>query len=149
MKYKMLAAIVVIAAAFGSGAGAKQYVDYAPEKGVWNITAIEVDPNHVDDYLTGLRKTQEPLFKILKAHGLVDDWKYLIRNGYNKGTPNVLIELHFVSMTALEPNQAQDEAIEKEVFAKLPDAEGRKAVAEYEKYRTFVDDGLWTENKIK
>ena len=37
----------------GGVAMAKQYTDYMPQKGIWEITAVEVDPNHVDDYLTG------------------------------------------------------------------------------------------------
>ena len=72
---------------------AKQYTDYTPQKGVWEINAIEVDPNHVDDYLTGLRKSQVPGFEVMKAHGVIDSYKFLIRNGYNKGAPSVLIML--------------------------------------------------------
>jgi hypothetical protein len=100
----------------------KQYTDYMPQKGVWEVNAIEVDPNHVDDYLTGLRKSQVPGFEVMKAHGIIDSYKFLVRNGYNKGAPSVLIMTHFIS-----------------------EEDGKIAVAGYEKYRTFIDDGLWSE----
>jgi hypothetical protein len=45
---------------------AEPYVDYTPKKGVWQITAVEVDPNHIDEYLTGLRRSQVSGFEVLK-----------------------------------------------------------------------------------
>ena len=42
-----LAAVMLAA----TPAAAKPYVDYTPQKGYWDINAVEVDPNHVDDYL--------------------------------------------------------------------------------------------------
>lgn len=141
-------ALGVIAAAVclvGPAAMAKEYKDYSPEKGVWEINAIEVDPNHVDDYLTGLRKSQVPAFEIMKKHGIIDAYRFVVRNGYSKGAPNVLIQVHYTSMAVLEPDQARDQMIEKEILAKFSEEEGKVAVAGYEKYRQFVDDGLWTE----
>ena len=124
---------------------AKQYVDYMPQKGVWEINAIDVDPNHVDEYLTGLRRSQVPGFEVMKAHGIIDSYKFLVRNGYTKGGPSVLIRTHFTSAAMLEPDQARDQMIEKEILAKFSEADGKAAVAGYEKYRTFIDDGLWSE----
>lgn len=129
----------------GTVAIAKQYKDYTPEKGVWEINAIEVDPNHVDDYLTGLRKSQVPGFEVMKRHGIIDQYHYVVRNGYSKGSPNVLIETHFTSVAMLAPDEARDTMIEKEIRANFSEEAGKIAVAGYEKYRQFVDDGLWTE----
>lgn len=129
----------------GGVAVAKQYVDYVPQKGVWEINAVEVDPNHVDEYLTGLRKSQVPGFEVMKRRGIMDSYKFLVRNGYSKGSPNVLIFTHLTSAAMLEPDQARDESIEKEVLATFSDEQGKAAVAGYEKYRQFLDDGLWSE----
>ena len=138
------AASVAGAAVLGSvPAGAEPYVDYTPQKGYWSINAIEVDPNHVDDYLSGLRRTQIPALEVLKARGVVDDYKFMVRNGYVKGSPNVLIMTHSPSAATLDPDQVRDQAIEKEQFARVSKAEGDKAVAGYEKYRTFIDQGDW------
>ncbi|MBN8849276.1 MULTISPECIES: hypothetical protein [unclassified Sphingomonas] len=128
-----------------STAGAKQWVDYSPTKGFWDINAIEVDPNHVDDYLTGLKRTQVPVFEALKKRGLVDDYRFLVRNGYTKNSPSVVIMAHFTNAAALEPNRARDEAIEKEIVAGLSENDAKAAVAGYEKYRTFIDDALYNE----
>jgi hypothetical protein len=134
------------AALLGSSAAlAKQYVDYAPEKGVWEINAIEVDPNHVDDYLTGLRKSQVPGFEVLKRHGIIDDYRFVVRNGYNKGAPNVLIETHYPSIAMVAPDKARDQMVEKEIYATFSEEAGKVAVAGYEKYRQFIDDGFWSE----
>jgi len=133
--------------AFGSAtvSSAKMYVDYTPEKGVWEINAVEVDPNHVDDYLAGLRHTQIPLFEILKKRALIDDYRIVIRNGYTKGSPNVLIETHLPSIALLAPDKARDEALDKEMMAILPEEQGKAAIANYEKYRQFLDDSFWSE----
>lgn len=130
---------------FGGVAIAKQYVDYTPQKGFWEINAIEVDPNHIDEYLTGLRKSQVPGFEVLKKRGLMDSYKFLVRTGYAKGSPNVLIMTHVSSAALLDPDKARDEAVEKEILATFSEEEGKVAVAGYEKYRQFLDDGLWTE----
>lgn len=131
-----------------SGAISKQWVDYSPTKGFWEINAIECDPNHVDDYLTGLRRTQASVFEALKRRGLVDDYKFLVRNGYVKNSPSVVIMAHFTSAAALEPDKARDEAIEKEITAGMTEADGKAAVAGYEKYRTFIDDATYQEVKF-
>ena len=126
-------------------ASAEPYVDYNPESGVWDINAIDVDPNHVDDYLVGLKKSQMPYFEILKKRGLIDAYKFVVRNGYVKNSPSVLIMVHYTSLAALAPDKARDMAIQKEVLAGFSKEQGDAAVAGYEKYRTFLDNGQWTE----
>jgi hypothetical protein len=141
----LMGAAAFAALASASAASAKMYVDYTPERGAWEINAVEVDPNHIDDYMVGLRRTQIPLFDILKKHALIDDYKVVIRNGYTKGSPNVLIETHIPSLALLEPDKARDEALDKEMLATLPEEQGKAAIAGYEKYRQFLDDAYWSE----
>ncbi len=121
------------------------YVDYTPQKGFWQVNAVEVDPNHIDDYLTGLRKSQVTGFEILKKRGLIDDYKFMVRQGYVKGSPNVLIMTHSPTNAVLDADKARDQAIDKEIFAAFSKEAGDKAVAGYEKYRTFIDDASWTD----
>lgn len=141
----MTAALGALALCAATTARAEQYVDYTPETGVWDINAIDVDPNHIDDYLVGLKKSQVPFFEILKKRGMIDAYKFVVRNGYAKNSPSVLIMVHYTSMAALAPDKARDMAIDKEVRAGFSKAQGEAAVAGYEKYRTFIDDGQWTE----
>lgn len=141
----LFGALLASALCAGTASVAKPYVDYAPGKGMWNIVAIEVDPNHIDEYLVGLRKSQVPAFEVMKKHGIIDDYRFVVRNGYSKGSPNVLIETHLTSAAMLEPDKARDQMIEKEINAAFSEEQSKAAVAGYEKYRRFLDDGMWTE----
>src|SRR4029078_6379285 len=115
MQKLVLTALGAAAIAFASTAvTAKPYVDYTPQKGYWDINAIEVDPNHIDDYLVGLRKSLIPTFETLKKHGVIDDYQFMTRNGYTKGSPNVLILTHSPSLGSLDPNKERDHAIERQ-----------------------------------
>jgi len=145
---KAICTAAAISALLSTHAFAKQYVDYTPLKGVWDINAIDVDPNHIDEYLTGLGRTQIPVLEILKKHGMIDDYRILTKVGYTKGYPSVLIKVHYVSSAMLEPDQARDEMIDREITANLSEADGKAAVAVYEKYRQFLDDSLWGEIKM-
>jgi hypothetical protein len=146
MKTIVLTALGAASIAFASvPATAKQYVDYTPQKGFWDINAVEVDPNHIDEYLTGLRASLIPTFETLKKHGVIDDYKFLSRNGYNKGSPNVLIMTHSASNSVQDANKERDQAIDREIEAGFTKAQNDAAIAGYEKYRTFVGDDQWTE----
>lgn len=144
MKNIVLSAVGALAVAFVSVPSiAEPYVDYVPQKGHWTINAVEVDPNHVDDYLTGLRSSQVSAFEVLKRRGLIDDYRFMVRNGYVKGMPNVIIMSHVPNSALEDPDQARDQAVEKEIYSAFSKEKGDAAVRGYEKYRTFVDNGNW------
>lgn len=145
MKMSTLSALGAAAIALTTtSVSAEPYVDYTPQKGYWDINAVEVDPNHVDDYLTGLRRSLIPTFEILKRRGLIDDYKFMSRNGYVKGSPNVLIMTHSRTTAVLDADKARDQAIDKEIEAAFSEEQSKAAVAGYEKYRTFIDNAQWT-----
>lgn len=144
-----LAALGAASIAFASvPAVAKQYVDYTPQKGYWDITAVEVDTNHIDDYLTGLSKSLIPTFEVLKKRGVIDEYKFMSRIGYAKGSPNVLIMTHSKSTGVIDADRDRDLAIEAEINAAFSEAQSDAAVAEYEKYRTFVGNSQWVDIKM-
>lgn len=143
MKHVLLGALGAAVVCVSTPVFAEPYVDYTPQKGYWTINAIEVDPNHVDDYLTGLRSSQVSAFNVLKRRGLIDDYRFMVRTGYVKGSPNVLIMTHVPSSALDDPDQARDQAVEKEIYAAFSKEKGEAAVRGYEKYRTFVDTGNW------
>ncbi len=136
-------ATLALAAVVTVPAQAEMYKDYTPQKGAWSVQAIEVDPSHVDDYLTGIRKSLIVSFDILKKRGLIDDYWVLSRAGYSRDRPNVLIGVHYPSLAALEPDKARDQALEKEIFAVFSKEMGDKAVKGYEAYRKFLDDAFY------
>ena len=150
MKTIILAALGAASIAFASApATAKQYVDYTPQKGYWDVNAVEVDPNHIDDYLTGLSKSLIPTYETLKKRGLIDDYKFMVRSGYVKGSPNVLLMTHSKSYGVLDADQARDQAIDKEIEALFTKEQNDAAIAGYEKYRTFIDNAQWTDIVMK
>src|ERR1041384_1032478 len=103
MRRTVLAAFGAVAICVASSPGLSEpYVEYTPQNGYWDINAIEVDPNHIDDYLVGLRQSQVSAFEVLKSRGLIDSYKFMVRNGYVKGSPNVLIMTHSRSIGTLE-----------------------------------------------
>ena len=150
MKAIILTALGAASIAFASApATAKQYVDYTPQKGYWDVNAVEVDPNHIDDYLTGLSKSLIPTYETLKKRGLIDDYKFMVRSGYVKGSPNVLLMTHSKSYGVLDADQARDQAIDKEIEALFTKEQNDAAIAGYEKYRTFIDNAQWTDIVMK
>lgn len=149
MKTIVLAALGAASIAFASApAAAKPYVDYTPQKGYWDVNAVEVDPNHVDDYLTGLSKSLIPTYETLKKRGLIDDYKFMVRTGYVKGSPNVLLMTHSKSFGVIDADQARDQAIDKEIEALFTKEQNDAAIAGYEKYRTFIDNAQWIDVKM-
>lgn len=149
MKTFVWTALGASAIAFaGVPAAAKPYVDYTPQKGYWDITAVEVDTNHVDDYLTGLSKSLIPTFEVLKKRGIIDEYKFMSRIGYAKGSPNVLIMTHSKSTGVMDADRERDQAIDAEINAAFSEAQSDAAVAEYEKYRTFNGNSQWIDIKM-
>ena len=142
------AAGALTVACVSTPSAAEPYVDYTPQKGYWTINAVEVDPNHVDDYLTGLSKSLIPTYETLKKRGLIDDYKFMVRSGYVKGSPNVLLMTHSKSYGVLDADQARDQAIDKEIEALFTKEQNDAAIAGYEKYRTFIDNAQWTDIKM-
>ena len=83
------------------------------------------------------------VFEVLKRRGLIDDYRFLVRNGYVKGGPNVLIMTHSPSTALIDPEQGRDQAVQKEIYQAFSKEKGEAAVRGYEKYRTFIDTGDW------
>lgn len=137
----MTAALAVMAA---GAAKAEIYKDWTPQKGGWQVTEIHVDSNHIDDYLTGLKTTWVTGNEISKKHGVIDDYRVLLRiDPAGKGA-NVLLELHYPTLAMLDPDMARDKAIEKEGYEAVSKDKGKEMVAGYEKYRSFVGDGVYS-----
>ena len=139
--------VALAGAAFVASAAAlaEPYVDYTPQKGYWQVNAIEVDPNHVDDYLTGLRHSQVSGFEVLKRRGLIDDYKFMVRHGHVKGSPNVLVMTHYPTSATMDADKTRDQAVQAEQYSVFSKEQGKAAVSGYEKYRTFIDESQWTD----
>jgi hypothetical protein len=129
--------------ALAGAAFAEPYTDWTPTKGAWEVTTVKVEPSHVDDYLTGLKKGWVAGQEVAKAHGVIDRYMVLVKLNGSAGA-NVQMIVHYPSLAMMEPDKARDQAIDKETSAKVSKDDDKKAVAEYDKYRTFVSDEIWT-----
>ena len=143
---KSILALAVASLSLSVGAaGAEPYVDYKPVKGLWHILTVKVDPNHIDDYLVGLKRTWIPGEEIAKKHGLIDMYSVETKLNSSDGGGNVVLIEHIPNMALMEPDQARDQAMEKEVFAATPKADLDAKIKTYETYRTFVGDDYYSE----
>ena len=141
---KTIAAFALAGGLVGAGAAwAEPYTDWTPTKGAWEVTTIKVDPNHIDDYLTGLKKSWVFEQEALKAHGVIDQYIALVKLNSGAGA-NVQLIVHYPSLAMMEPDKARDQAIQKESLAHMSKEAAEAQVAGYDKYRTFVSDDVWT-----
>jgi hypothetical protein len=147
MKNYILAAGVALGALGASAVWAEQYVDYTPMKGVWEVQTVKVDPNHIDDYLTGLRKGWVPTMETLKKHGVID--QYMVLQKMNSGAGgNIQLIQHFPSTAVMDPDKTRDVAMQKEFEAQMNKAASAKLTGGFDKYRSFEADEMWTEVKM-
>jgi hypothetical protein len=124
-------------------AAAEPYTDYTPQKGATQVTMIKVDPNHIDDYLTGLRQSWVLGEEMAKKHGVIDWYQVNVKLNAGAGANVVLIQ-HYPSLANFEPDKARDMAMLAEGRAMEPKDKSDARIAGFEKYRTFVSDDVWT-----
>jgi len=126
-------------------ATAEPYQDYAPQKGLWHVTTIKVDPNRIDEYVTGLKKEWVPGREVAKKHGLIDSYTILVKINSADGSGNVVLVQHIPNTSALDPDQARDQLVQQEEYAAVPKAVGMEMVKDFNNYRTFVGDDYYQE----
>lgn len=137
-------ALGTIAVTFAASlACADPYKDYTPEKGVWKVTTVRVDPNHVDDYLVGLKKGLVPSMESAKKHGVIDQWFVMVNPNDADDSGNVIIGQHYVSFAAMDPDKARDVAMQNEALAQMSKSETDKMTNGFDKYRTFLNTQMW------
>jgi hypothetical protein len=142
MKSLLLAGACALAVALP--AMAEPWTDWSPQKGLWSVTSVKVDPNHIDDYLTGLRKSWVPGEEYAKKNGMIDNYMVMVNVNAAGGGANVLLVEHMPSFAMLDPNKKRDQDMQKAMEAMMPKAQSDAMVAGFEKYRTFVGNDMWT-----
>ena len=141
MKAILLAGAFALALAVP--AAADPWVDWAPKTGVVAVTAVHVDPNHIDDYLTGLKKVWLPGEEYAKKNGQIVGYEILVNINAAGPGPNVLLVEHLPNFAVLDPNKKRDLDAMKAMEAVAPKTQQDAAVAGFDKYRTFVGNDLW------
>ena len=90
LKTTVLAAVALSGMATTAQA-AEIYKNNVPSKAVWNVTMVKVDPNRVDDYLDGLKKTWVSGCAISKKQGVLGDCAIYISETTAGGPFEVLL----------------------------------------------------------
>ena len=141
----LAAAAVVAGLALGAAATARAeiWVDWSPGKGITEKQYIQVAPGHLDDYLTGLRKTWAPQQELRKKHGVITDYVVLLRDHRDGPDDTVALITIYPSGGAMDPDRARDMAIDSEYRAQMPKAQSDAMQEQYGTYRTRVADELW------
>jgi hypothetical protein len=139
MKRLIYAGACALAIVCAVPASAKPWVDYVPQKGFWQYTYVKVDVNHIDDYLTQMKRIWVPGREIDKQHGLIDQYQVMTNIMGGAGDANVMLCVHYVSFAGLDPDKARDMAIFDENTAALSQA----ASADFNKYRSIVGSSIY------
>ncbi|WP_297514824.1 hypothetical protein [uncultured Caulobacter sp.] len=137
-----LAALAMVMAA-ASAAKAEQWVDYAPGKGVYVKTYVHVEPNKIDDYLVGLKKTWAPGEEIMKKAGLLLSYSVQVNVNAQTTEPNVVMIEQYANFAAMDPNKALDLKLKAEFDKAFPKPQADAIQAERGKWRTFVKQEMW------
>lgn len=151
MKRISLLTAVALAVLLGPvAARADKWVDHQPGKGVWQIQVVKVDPNKIDDYITGLTKSEIPALEILKKHGIIDDYFVMVKvNSGDYAHGNVMLGRHYTSFAAMSPSVQEAPAIIAEVKRVVSHQAADSASSGYDKYRSFDTDEVWMPIEFK
>ena len=133
----------VAMALMATAASADPWVDYTPQKGLYIVTGVKVDPNKVDDYLKGLKKMWSPGEELAKKQGLIDAYEVMVNVNASGPGPNVLLIEHLPSFAVLDPNKKRDLDFQKTLEAAVPKSETDAAVANFDKFRVFTSQEMW------
>ena len=135
----VLTALAVFGLA-GSVNAAEIWKDYAPSKAVWNVTMVNVDPNHIEDYLGGLRQSWVTGCAAGKAAGTLEDCFIYVSETAAAGPFNVMLVTKFTSAAMMEPSQESYNKVMSEVRKSLAEAKEKELVKGYDEYRTFFGE---------
>jgi hypothetical protein len=138
---KMMVLTAVAALGFvGHANAAEIYKDYVPSKAVWNVTMVKVNPNHIDDYLGGLRQSWMNGCAAGKKAGSLEDCYIYVSETAAGGPFNVMLVQKFTSAAMMEPNEEMYNKVMAEVRKNLAEAKEKELVKGYEEYRTFFGE---------
>ena len=82
---------------------AEPFVEYVPQKGAWEIQTRTITATHLDDYLKLLHSYWVPMEEIEKKHGIIDDYKVLVKINSAESS-NVLLLEHYPTLAAMDPD---------------------------------------------
>lgn len=119
---------------------AEMWKDFAPSKGIWNVTMVMVDPNHIDDYLGGLKQTWMSGCAAGKKTGTLEDCYIYVSENAAAGPFNVMLVQKFTDAAMREDSAEKYNAVMTELRKSIAEAREKELVKGYEEYRKFVGE---------
>jgi hypothetical protein len=145
MRAMILAALVGILGLAGGSALAERWDNYAPSKEAWNVTQLRVQPDKIDAYLNGLRKTWLPAVELAKKQGRLVDYKILVNKDAGTSGANIIIIEEESDWSEYAPDKQRDLAFRAELRKIVPKQAADAQVEDFDKYRRFVAEGdFWS-----
>ena len=138
-----LSAATLLALA-ASAVHAEPWTDWKPTKQVVHRTYVRVEPGHLDDYMTALRKTWVPVEETLQKRGTITRWAVQFRQDQVGPGPNVVLVEWYESRAKMDPDEAQGRELMAQSRAITPKDQVPALQAERAKYRTFAGEEDWT-----
>jgi hypothetical protein len=139
----MLAATAALTAA--PLALADEWIDYAPSKEPWQVTTVKVAPGKLDDYVIGLKKSYVDQLERQKKNGDVLEYHILVNTSPNGAGATIVFLTKFKDWTPLIPNKERDLKEQDEFRKAFSKSDEEKLGEDRSKFRTFLDDGIYSD----
>jgi hypothetical protein len=138
-----LAATVLLAMG-ASAVRAEPWTDWKPTKQVVHRTYVRVEPGHLDDYLTAIKKTWVPGEETLVKRGVISRWAVQFREDQVGPGANVVLIEWYPSRAKMDPDEALSRDLMAQSRAITPKDQVPALEAERGKYRTVTGEEDWT-----
>lgn len=140
MKRLFIAAGVAALALSANVSAFEVFKDYTPSKEIYNVVFVRVNPNRVDDYLEGLKRTWWNGCEVSKKLGQLEECSIFLSDTASNRDFNMILVQRFASGAELDPDQGDYDKFMSEFRKQLAEAEQDKIVEGYDEIRTFFGE---------
>jgi hypothetical protein len=135
--------------AAGQANAFEPFKDFVPGKEVHNVVFVKVDPNRMDDYLEGLKKTWWSGCEISKKLGQLKSCAVYVSTTPSNKDFNMMLVQTFASGADLDPDEGEYNKFMTEFRKQLAEAQQDKIVEGYNELRTFYGEQDFREITFK
>jgi hypothetical protein len=114
-----LAAVALLCAAPAMAQVAAHAYDNGP---VWEVSYISTKPGHFDDYMAYLAGPWRTQQEVLKAKGVVLDYKVLNLTDLRDNEPDLMLMVEWKNMAVFDAPLADQDAVAGKVFGSVANA---------------------------
>ena len=126
---------------FDVGDGAEQDRTVADAPAAFGFS----QPNRLDDYIIGLKKSYVDQLERQKKNGDVLDYHILVNTSPNAAGATIVFLTKYKDWNALIPNKERDLKEQDEFRKTISKTDEEKMGEDRSKFRTFLDDGIYSD----